>query len=305
MTEVRRRPADVRVAVVGHVEWVDFAVVDRLPAAGEIVHAREHFAAAAGGGAVAAVQLRKLAGAASFFTTLGDDAVGGWARAALAVDHGLDLHAAPAGALPQRRAFTFLSGDHERTITVMGERHAPRFADPLDWTALAELDAVYFTGGDPDALRAARAARVLVATARALETIAAAGVQLDVLVASAHDEGERFEAADLHPAPRYTVLTAGGAGGTWRGADGTRGGWPAEPLPGPPVDAYGCGDSFAAGLTYGLGAGLAIDGALQLAARCGAHCLMGRGPYESQLTRTSQSPRSPGGASPGPGASRR
>ena len=50
-----------------------------------------------------------------------------------------------------------------------------------------------------------------------------------------------------------------------------------------PVDAYGCGDSFAAGLTYGLAAGMDLPAALALAARCGAHCLTGRGPYEAQL----------------------
>jgi ribokinase len=54
-------------------------------------------------------------------------------------------------------------------------------------------------------------------------------------------------------------------------------------LPGPPVDEYGCGDSFAAGLTYGLGAGMAMADALDLAARCGASCLTGRGPYGAQL----------------------
>ena len=53
----------------------------------------------------------------------------------------------------------------------------------------------------------------------------------------------------------------------------------AAPLPGPVRDAYGCGDSFAAGLTYGLGAGLAMPDALELGARCGAACLTGRGPY--------------------------
>lgn len=272
-----------RVGVVGHVEWVDFAVVDRLPAAGEIVHAREHFAEAAGGGAVAAVQLRKLAGAASFFTSLGEDTTGDWARAALTQEHGLELHAAGSGE-PQRRAFTLLSADdQERTITIMGERHVPHFADPLPWAAMADLDAVYFTGGDPAALGAARAARVLVATARALGAIAAAGVRLDVLVASAHDEGERFDIADLDPAPRYVVLTSGAAGGTWEGTDGSHGEWAPEPLPASPVDAYGCGDSFAAGLSHGLGSGLAIEEALQLAARCGAHCFTGRGPYGAQL----------------------
>ena len=50
-------------------------------------------------------------------------------------------------------------------------------------------------------------------------------------------------------------------------------------------DAYGCGDSFAAGLTYGLGAGMAVEEALEVAARCGAACLSGRGPYAGQLTR--------------------
>ena len=51
-----------------------------------------------------------------------------------------------------------------------------------------------------------------------------------------------------------------------------------------PVDSYGCGDSFAAGLTYGLGAGWALADALALAARCGATCLTGHGPYERQLS---------------------
>jgi ribokinase len=50
------------------------------------------------------------------------------------------------------------------------------------------------------------------------------------------------------------------------------------------VDTYGCGDSFAAGVTYALGAGSKIDEALALGARCGAACATGRGPYEGQLT---------------------
>lgn len=50
------------------------------------------------------------------------------------------------------------------------------------------------------------------------------------------------------------------------------------------ADSYGCGDSFAAGLTYGLGAGMPVEEALELAARCGATCLTGRGPYERELT---------------------
>ncbi|MEA2411961.1 MAG: ribokinase, partial [Thermoleophilaceae bacterium] len=48
-------------AVVGHVEWVECALVSRVPKAGEIAHARESFEIPAGGGAVAAVQLARLA----------------------------------------------------------------------------------------------------------------------------------------------------------------------------------------------------------------------------------------------------
>jgi ribokinase len=86
------------------------------------------------------------------------------------------------------------------------------------------------------------------------------------------------------------VRTAGAAGGEWE-RDGEAGRYEATPLPGPVRDAYGCGDSFAAGLTYGLGAGFSIEDALELAARCGAACLTGRGPYEGQLSAEPPRPR--------------
>jgi ribokinase len=273
-----------RVGVVGHTEWVDFAVCDRLPRPGEIMDGREAFSAAAGGGAVAAVQLARLAGDGAFFlTALGDDATASLARADLE-RRAVRLHAAERPGVPQRRAFTFLTDDHERTITVLGERLAPEPArDELPWELCASADAIYFTAGDEDALRAARRARVLVATPRARATIVAAGVQLDVLVASEHDAGEQVAPGEFDPPPLYVVRTAGAAGGRWAGSDGSTGEWDAALLPGPAVDAYGCGDSFAAGLTHGLGAGLSMADALALAARCGAHCLTGRGPYSVQL----------------------
>jgi ribokinase len=273
----------VRVAVVGHVELVEFAVVERVPAPGEIVPALEPaFTEPGGGGAVASVQLRKLAGESLLLTSVGDDPLGERAARELRERHGVEVHAA-VHPVPQRRGFTHLDAEHERTITVLGARHVPHGDDDLPWERLAGYDAVYFTGGDVGALRAARAARVLVATPRAIDVLAAAGVQLDVLVASASDPGERVAEGAIDPAPRHVVLTEGSTGGGWTGADGRTGRWAAAPLPGPPVDAYGCGDSFAAGLTYGLGAGRDLDGALEIAARCGAACLTGRGPYGAQL----------------------
>ena len=62
-----------KVAVVGHVEWVQFAHVSHVPRAGEVMHARDPFEEPAGGGAVVAVQLARLAGESLFITALGDD----------------------------------------------------------------------------------------------------------------------------------------------------------------------------------------------------------------------------------------
>lgn len=267
-----------RVAVVGHVEWCTFAPVDHVPEPGEIVEATEALEMAAGGGAVAAVQMAKLADECTLFTALGDDE---WGRR---VEPDLRARGVQVEAVirpsPQRRAFVHLAEDGERTITTMGERPEPRGGDPLPWDSLDGFDAVYFTAGDEEALRAARSARVLVATIRARGALHDAGVQLDGLVASAKDAGERFEPGDVEPPPKLVVRTEGAAGGAFEQADGTEGRWaPVEP-PGPVVDSYGAGDSFAGALTYGLGSGLEVGPALELAARCGAASVTGRGPYD-------------------------
>ncbi len=268
--------------MVGHVEWVEFASVERVPAQGEIIHSRGMHEAPGGGGAVAAVQLAKLAGGATFFTALGDDAAGHRAHEEL-VALGLTVEVVWRDE-PQRRAFVFTDDDGERTITVIGERMGPKGGDPLPWGDLAGMDAVYLTAGDAEAARSARAAETLVATARALEALRGAGVALDALVASAKDAGERYEPGTLEPEPRVVVRTAGATGGEWRFADGSSGRFNAAPLPGDVADSYGCGDSFAGGLTYGMGAGMELDAAVDLGARCGAACATGAGPFAGQLT---------------------
>jgi ribokinase len=271
----------MRTAVVGHVEWVECALVERVPRAGEIAHARESFFVAAGGGAVAAVQLARLAGGCTFYTALGDDELG-----RLAVEQltrmGVRVEAAIRAGKSTRRGFAFLDDVGERTITVVGERLGPLGDDGLPWGELAGVDGVYFVAGDAGALRAARAARAVVATARVSDLLEGAGVELDAVVGSAVDVSERYR--PFEPPPRYVAITAGARGGEWTAGDGRAGKWQAVPLPGPVVDAYGAGDSFAAGLAFGLGAGRDIGAALELAARCGATCMTGRGPYGRQLT---------------------
>jgi ribokinase len=170
----------MRVAVVGHVEWVEFVRGDHTPAAGEIVHAEDSFSEPAGGGAVAAVQLARMAGGATLFTALGDDELAARSRERLA-ELGVRVEAATRQG-PTRRALTFLDARGERTITTIGERLEPRGDDGLDWGSLDGADGVYLTAADQGALSAARAARVLVASPRAGRVLADSAIRLDALV---------------------------------------------------------------------------------------------------------------------------
>jgi ribokinase len=268
----------VRVAVVGHVEWVEFLRVRAVPRPGEIVQAVEQWEEPTGGGAVAAVQLGRLPGSCLFFTALGADEHGRRSRAEL-TRLGVDVRAIPA-ANTTRRAFTYVDDDGERTITVIGDKLRPRGGDSrLPWRDLAGLDAVYFVSGDVEALRYARMARVLIAAARELTILREAGVQLDALVGRGEADAELYRPGDIEPSPRFVVTTSGGLGG-WVQPGGP---FRPAPLPGPIVDAYGCGDSFAAGLAFALGRGDPIEEAVALAARGGAAAMTGRGPYEAQL----------------------
>lgn len=264
----------MRCAVVGHVEWVDFARVERVPEPGEIVTASEHWAEAAGGGAVAAGELARLGAETTFFTTFGADVLGARAEAELR-GRGLRLELALREA-PQRRAFTFVDRDGERTITVVGEKLVPHADDPLAWSGLDSTDAVYFCGGDAGAVRQARRARILVATARELPTLRDAGVELDALIHSGRDAGESYRPGELDPAPRLVVTTEGPKGGQYTGM-GEEGRWAAAPLPGPLEDTYGAGDCFAAGLAFALAEGRPTAGGLRFAAERAAHAMARRG----------------------------
>jgi ribokinase len=228
---------------------------------------------------VAAFQLARLAGEATLFTALGGDDLGLRARRELEAG-GVTVHTA-VHREPQRRAFTHVDASGERTITVLGDKLRPRGSDDaLPWHELADYDAVYFVSGDVESLRRARRARLLVATARELPTLRLGGVELDALVGSGEDDGERYRQGDLDPAPRLVVTTAGALGG-WAQPGGP---FTAASPPGPVEDAYGAGDCFAAGLTYALAAGRSAAEAIAFAARCGAAALTGRGVHAAAVT---------------------
>jgi len=268
----------MRVAVIGHVEWVDFARVEALPNPGEIVHTSSMWSEAAGGGAVAAVQLANLGCETLLFTALGEDELGRKSREQLQ-RQGVRVLATTSPE-PQRRAFTHVDRAGERTITVLGAKLRPRGDDAaLPWEELRRCEGVYFVSGDTVALRKARHARVLVATARELETLRGAREELDAVVGSARDVGEEYRHGDLDPPPRLVVQTSGSLGG-WAQPGGP---FAAADRPGPVEDAYGAGDCFAAGLTYALASGSEPMAAVALAARCGAYVVTGHGPYGRML----------------------
>src|SRR5262245_19412580 len=140
----------MRVAVVGHVEWLRFAAVERLPGRGDIVHSHDQWEEVGGGGGVAALQLARLAEETHFYTVLGDDELGRLAVKGLTAG-GVTVHAAT-GLEPTRWAFVHCDDGGERTITTVGPKPHPRgHDDRFPWDELRGMDAVFFTAGDVDA----------------------------------------------------------------------------------------------------------------------------------------------------------
>lgn len=258
-----------RLAVVGHVEWVDFIPLERLPHQGEVVHAEGAFSRAAGGGGVVAAVLAEMGAQVDFYCALGDDAHGHAAADEL-TERGVTVHVGWRAEEPTRRALTLLEDDGERTIVTVGDRLEPRGADDLAWKRMRQADGVYFTAGDAGALDAARQARVLVASPRGRSTLAA-GPVVDALVYSRSDPDESGWARQLESRARLLVETRGAQGGIWRGD--SCGSWEAISPDGPIKDAYGAGDSFAAAFTLGLAEGCSVAEAAALGARAGARAL--------------------------------
>lgn len=269
---------DLRLAVVGHVEWMTFAQVDELPVAGRIAHATTSLEQPAGGGAVCAVRMAQLTGSrVIFFTALGRDAIGRACHEAL-LELGLELHVAWRDR-PTRRGFSMVDSDGDRAITVIGERLQPERLDPLPWEQLETCDAVFASAADAAALQACRTARVMTATPRVrLHNLQQAGITLDALIGSGLDPGEQLPDDPGFPAPNIQILTEGAEGGLC--IPGGR--YDASPPPGACIDSYGCGDSFAAGVTAGLAAGLPMDACIGIGADAGAACSTWLGPYAPQ-----------------------
>jgi ribokinase len=272
-----------RVAVVGHTEWVDFVRVAHQPPRGGLAEGERLFEHAGGGAVVAAAVLARLGAEVDFYTALADDERADRALAELR-GRGIVVHAARRPG-PTRYVFTTLEDGGERTIVTVGARHAPTLADALDLTALRAADGVYATAADAGLLAeaggggrgdAGRSGSVVVSTRIGPPNAFTAQTGIDAAVFSASDAGETGALAGWAQVAARLVATEGADGGHWHEGDGRvpdRGRWAAAPLPGPARDSYGCGDSFAAGFTFGLAGGGSVADAVAIGARCGAEML--------------------------------
>ena len=262
----------MRCAVVGHVEWVEFARVPELPTAGSIVHATEAWAEPAGGGAVVARQIARLAGRCEFFTALGDDELGHEAARQLST-LGIDVHAR---ARRRRRGarWTHVDQHGERTITVLGDKLLPRGPLPLDG-----YDAVFFVSGDVEALRSARAARLPRRdAARAADAARGRRPARPARRQPATTPGERYD--DSLDAT-IVVLTDGANGGTVERRALRRA--PICPARSPTPTARATRSPPRCCFALARGDDVRRRGRTSRA-RAGAAVITGQGPYTAQLT---------------------
>ncbi len=266
----------LKLAVIGHIEWVTFLKVDQLPLAGEISHAKDYFEEAAGGAAVAAVQMARLInGPVDLITSLGKDTYGKKSYERL-TKLGLNLKVAWREK-PTRKGISLISKDGERAITVIGERLQPISSDDLPWNDMKDYDGIFVTATDKEGIRLARKAKFLSATPRTGEqTLTMSKVKINALIGSGLDPDEIINFEQLEPKPDIYISTKGKSGGTI---------FPKnikyesiEPSS-KEIDTYGCGDCFAGAVTTALSAKLNLEQAINLGAYCGAECSTHYGPY--------------------------
>ncbi len=265
----------LRMAVVGHIEWITFLKVDSLPEPGKISHATKYFEGPAGGGAVSAIKMASiLKQEVTFFTSLGNDDKGKESKRIL---EGMGLKLQISWRNQETRSgISLIDEKGDRAITVIGKRLEPRGREQLQWEKLIKCDGIFISAGDKDALSHARQSKVLTVTPRVgIKTLQESNIRIDALIGSGLDPGERVNRNILKPKPKLIIATEGEKGGiAW-----PFGRYKAASINSPLLDTYGCGDSFAAGVTIGLAAGWTAEQAISLGAHSGALCSTYLGPY--------------------------
>ena len=266
---------NLKFGIIGHVEWVNFLEVDYFPRAGLITHSKRSFEMPAGGGAVIAKTLREMTtGDVHFFTSLGNDFYGNQTKKILE-KMGINLHIAWRNS-PTRKGFSIVDNSGERSITIVGDRLAPTSKDNLNWHLLKEMDGIFITAGDEEIFKKSRLCTTLCCTPRVgIKTIDNSQVCLDALIGSNLDPDEFFSLSDLTILPKLIIKTEGKDGGIL--IPGGR--FKAVKNKNQIIDSYGCGDSFAAGIIFGLASKWNIEKTVKLGTVLGSNCIGNFGPY--------------------------
>ena len=273
--EDKFKKGNLNFAVIGHVEWMNFLKVDQLPKPGVISHSKKSLEYPAGGASIIAKTLSELTlNQIHFFTALGNDDYGDKCFKILS-NMGINVHVAWRDK-PTRRGFSLIDSQSERAITVIGERLAPNYNDNLEWSLLKKMDGIFITASDSEIFKMARSASILCATPRVgLNIINKSNVLLDGLIGSNLDPGEFFSLSELAVKPNYIIKTEGEnggiifPGGRYKALNNKK----------TKVDSYGCGDSFAAAILYGMASKWNIDKSLNLAKIIGRNTSEFFGPY--------------------------
>jgi len=266
----------LKLAVIGHIEWVTFLKVDKLPFPGQISHAKNCLEEAAGGAAVAAVQMARLInGPVDLITSLGKDTYGEKCYERL-TKLGLNLKVAWRKE-PTRKAISLINKDGERAITVIGDRLQPTASDDLPWSDMKNYDGIFVTATDKEGIRLARKAKFLAATPRTgKNTLKFSEVKINALIGSALDPGEKINYEELATQPDIYIATKGKSGGTIYPENHK---FKSIKPSSKEIDSYGCGDCFAGAVTTALSAKMNLDQAIKIGAYCGAECSTHYGPY--------------------------
>lgn len=262
----------IKLAVIGHLEWVSFLLVDNLPKEGLISHAKKVLEEPAGGAAVAAIKMLQTSGCeVHLITALGKDDLGERSLFRLK-ELGLRVSVAWREK-PTRKGISLVDKKGERAITVIGDRLQPSAKDNLPWEELKDYDGIFITAADSELIKLCRRSNCIVGTPRiGFNQLSDANVVFDALIGSKLDPSEQIV---VNPLPKIRISTKGELGG-----DIIPGGsYQAFKLSSKPVDSYGCGDSFAAGVTIGLASGWCVEDSVALGAHLGANCATYFGPY--------------------------
>jgi len=271
------------IVVVGSVNMDTVLSVEHLPAEGETVTARRHFANPGGKGANQAVAAARLGREVAFVGCVGADPNGTALAEALRVE-GVDTEHLSVVDSPSGMALITVGPSGANTIVVnlganadLSVEQVTAAAEPIEAAAALMCQLEVPIASVAAALTSAKGLKVLnpaPATRLDADFVALADVvvpnetELGAMVNAPPPNGaeQAIGMARLVAAP--VVVVTLGAGGAVFVAGGDSGHIPAPPVT--PVDTTAAGDAFCAGLTDAMVSGRSLPKAVEWAVRVGA-----------------------------------